>query len=160
MVATYQAAARFIEKSRHLFPNLIYTNVSFVGSTALLDELTKISIKNTENIIVTQVVPPIEGYSSIVLEYKTVISRYFKNEHLDYVSLEGFITARLLIEALNRTGPQVDTERLVGTLENMHDVDLGLGFRINFSKEDHQGSHKIWATQLTEDGKYQIVKLQ
>jgi branched-chain amino acid transport system substrate-binding protein len=42
----------------------------------------------------------------------------------------------------------------------MHDIDLGLGFRINFSKEDHQGSHKIWATQLTEAGKYQVIKLQ
>jgi branched-chain amino acid transport system substrate-binding protein len=134
--------------------------VSFVGSTALLDELTRLNIKNIEDIIVTQVVPPIEGYSSIVLEYRSVLSKYFKNEPLDYVSIEGYISARLLIEALNRTGPQLDTERLVGTLENMHDLDLGLGFRINFSKEDHQGSHKIWATQLTEAGKYQIIKLQ
>jgi ABC-type branched-subunit amino acid transport system substrate-binding protein len=160
MVATYRAAAKFIERSRKNFPNLIYTNVSFVGSTALLDELAKLNIKNVEDVIITQVVPPIEGYSSVVLEYKAAISNYFNNEPLDYVSLEGYIAARLLIEALNRTGPQLDTERLVGTLENMHDVDLGLGFRINFSKEDHQGSHKIWATQLTEAGKYQVIKLQ
>jgi len=35
MVPTYRAAARFIEKTRDLYPALIYTNVSFVGSTAL-----------------------------------------------------------------------------------------------------------------------------
>src|SRR5450432_2030539 len=35
MVATYRAAAKFIEKTRDLFPEMIYTNVSFVGSTAL-----------------------------------------------------------------------------------------------------------------------------
>src|SRR6266850_3461298 len=39
MVATYRAAAKFIEKTHDLFPGLIYTNVSFVGSTALANEL-------------------------------------------------------------------------------------------------------------------------
>jgi branched-chain amino acid transport system substrate-binding protein len=160
MVATYRAAAKFIEKTSQIFPGLIYTNVSFVGSTALLGELRNLNIKHMEDIIVTQVAPPIEGYSSIVLEYKMVLLKYFKDESPDYVSLEGYISARLLIEALNRAGPQFDTEKLVATLESMHDLDLGLGFRINFSKEDHQGSHKIWATQLTETGKYQIIKLQ
>src|SRR6266849_1402909 len=33
MVATYRAAAKFIEKTHDLFPGMIYTNVSFVGST-------------------------------------------------------------------------------------------------------------------------------
>ena len=39
MVPTYRAAAKFIEKTRDLYPTMIYTNVSFVGSTALADEL-------------------------------------------------------------------------------------------------------------------------
>ena len=39
MVSTYRAAAKFIEKTRDLYPGMIYSNVSFVGSTALADEL-------------------------------------------------------------------------------------------------------------------------
>ena len=39
MVPTYRAAAKFIEKTRDLYPDMIYTSVSFVGSTALADEL-------------------------------------------------------------------------------------------------------------------------
>jgi branched-chain amino acid transport system substrate-binding protein len=39
MVPTYRAAAKFIEKTRNLYPDMIYTSVSFVGSTALADEL-------------------------------------------------------------------------------------------------------------------------
>src|SRR5262245_52918120 len=35
MVPTYRTAAKFIEKTRDLYPAMIYTNVSFVGSTAL-----------------------------------------------------------------------------------------------------------------------------
>ena len=39
MVPTYRAAAKFIEKTRDLFPGMIYISVSFVGSTALANEL-------------------------------------------------------------------------------------------------------------------------
>ncbi len=159
MVATYRAAAKFIQKTREVFPSLIYTNVSFVGSTALRDELKQLNMKNIKDIIVTQVVPPVEGYSALVLKYKADLGKYFPNEAPDYVSLEGYISARLLIDALNRTGPQLDAEKLADTLENMHDVALGLGFEMNFNKEEHQGSHKVWATQLTETGKYEIIKL-
>lgn len=160
MVATYRPAAKFIQKIRELFPNMIFTNVSFVGSTALRDELKQLNVRSTKDVIVTQVVPPVEGYSSLVLKYKSELRTYFPNEVPDYVSFEGYVTARLLTEALNRAGPQLDTEKLVETLENMRDVDVGLGFAVNFGKEEHQGSHKIWATQLTEAGNYEIIKLQ
>src|SRR5262249_54949863 len=35
MVPTYRAAAKFIERTRDRYPDMIYTSVSFVGSTAL-----------------------------------------------------------------------------------------------------------------------------
>src|SRR5450759_3463548 len=38
MVPAYRAAAKFIEKTRDRYPNMIYTSVSFVGSTALANE--------------------------------------------------------------------------------------------------------------------------
>jgi ABC-type branched-subunit amino acid transport system substrate-binding protein len=160
MVATYRPAAKFIQRTRAAFPNLIYTNVSFVGSTALRDELKQLNVKSLKDIIVTQVVPPVEGYSALVLHYKAELSRYFPTETPDYVSLEGYIAARIMIDALNRTGPQIDSEKLVDTMENSHDVDIGLGFTMTFSKEEHQGSHKVWATQLSETGEYEIIKLQ
>ncbi|MGO9868898.1 MAG: ABC transporter substrate-binding protein, partial [Rhodomicrobium sp.] len=69
------------------------------------------------------------------------------------------MAARVLIEALKRTGPQLDTERLVDTLESMHGFDLGLGAEISFSKSEHQGIHKIWGTQLNELGKFEPIDL-
>ena len=57
MVATYRAAAKFIEKTRDLYPGMIYTNVSFVGSTALAEELKLLGGRYTNGVIVTQVVP-------------------------------------------------------------------------------------------------------
>jgi ABC-type branched-subunit amino acid transport system substrate-binding protein len=70
MVPAYRAAAKFIEKTRDLYPNMIYTSVSFVGSTALANELMLLGPRFATGIIVTQVVPAIEGHSSLVLDYK------------------------------------------------------------------------------------------
>jgi branched-chain amino acid transport system substrate-binding protein len=39
MVGAYRSCAKFIEKTRDVYPGMIYTNVSFVGSTVLADEL-------------------------------------------------------------------------------------------------------------------------
>jgi branched-chain amino acid transport system substrate-binding protein len=160
MVATYRAAAKFIEKTRDAFPGMIYSNVSFVGSTALSEELMLLGPRYANGIIVTQVVPAVGGYSSAVLEYKNALAKYFPGEAPDYVSLEGYVAANVLIEALKRTGPQLDTERLIDVLENTRNLDLGLGTPLNFGRAEHQASHKIWGTAIDQSGKYQSLELE
>jgi branched-chain amino acid transport system substrate-binding protein len=160
MVATYRAAAKFIEKTHDLYPGLVYTNVSFVGSTALAEELMLLGPKYAAGVIVTQVVPAVDGYSSVVLDYKKALAAYFPGEAPDYVSLEGYLSANVLIEALRRTGQQLDTERLVAGLESLRDLDLGIGTLVNFGRSEHQGLHKVWGTQLDADGHYQAIELQ
>jgi len=135
MVATYRAAAKFIEKTHDLFPGMIYTNV-------------------------TQVVPAVSGYSSIVLEYKNALAKYFPGEAPDYVSLEGYVAANVLIQGLKSTGPQLDTEKLIDVLENTRNFDLGLGANLGFGRAEHQASHKIWGTALDDNGKYQAIELE
>ena len=160
MVATYRAAAKFIEKTHDLFPGMIYTNVSFVGSTALADELMLLGPRYASGVIVTQVVPAVSGYSSIVLEYKNALAKYFPGEAPDYVSLEGYVAANVLIQGLKSTGPQLDTEKLIDVLENTRNFDLGLGANLGFGRAEHQASHKIWGTALDESGKYQAIELE
>jgi ABC-type branched-subunit amino acid transport system substrate-binding protein len=160
MVATYRAAAKFIEKTRAANPTMIYTNVSFVGSTALAEELMLLGPRYATGVIVTQVVPAVDGYSSVILNYKSALSTYFPGEAPDYVSLEGYVMANVLIEALKRTGPQLDTERLVEGLESLRDFDMGLGTPVNFGRVEHQGLHKVWGTRLDATGHYQPLELQ
>ena len=160
MVPTYRAAAKFIEKTRDSYPDMIYTSVSFVGSTALADELMLLGKKYATGVIVTQVVPAVDGHSSLVLDYKSALTKYFPGEAPDYVSLEGYVDATVLIAALQRNGAQLDTEGLVGTLENLRDFDIGLGTPVIFSRSDHQGVHRVWGTQLDETGHYQPIDLQ
>jgi ABC-type branched-subunit amino acid transport system substrate-binding protein len=160
MVATTRPAAKFIEKTRDLFPGMIYSNVSAVGASSLSDELMLLGPRFTDGVVVTQTVPAVSGYSSTVIEYKNALAKYFPGENPDYISLEGFISANVLIDGLRRCGPQIDTERLVDILENTRNLDVGLGTPLSFSRGEHQASHKIWGTALDQTGKYQPIELE
>ena len=116
--------------------------------------------KYATGVIVTQVVPAVDGHSSLVLDYKSALAKYFPGEAPDYVSLEGYVDATVLIAALWHNGAQLDSEGLVGTLENLRDLDIGLGTPVIFSRSDHQGVHRVWGTQLDEAAHYQAIDLQ
>jgi hypothetical protein len=58
---------------------------------------------------------------------------------------------------------KIDTAQMVaivGTLENLRDLDVGLGTPVIFSRSDHQGVQRVWGTQLDETGHYQPIDLQ
>jgi ABC-type branched-subunit amino acid transport system substrate-binding protein len=160
LVATYRAATKFIEKTRDVYPGMVYATISGVGSTGLADELSLLGPRFAQGVIVTQVVPAVDGYASVILAYKSALGKYFPGEPPDYVSLESYLSSRVLIEGLKRAGPQLDTEKVVDTLENMHNFDLGLGTPVNFGPGEHQAVHKIWGTELDQNGKYHAIDLQ
>jgi len=160
IVATCRAAAKFIEMTRDLDPALIYTNVSAVDADALAEELMVLGPRNAADVVVTQVVPALTGRSAAIREYRSALEQYFPGEAPAAVSLEGYVSASILVEALRRAGPQLDTEKLVETVESMRDLDLGLGTPVSFSPTDHQGSHKVWGARLDETGSYQAFDLE
>ena len=160
LVATFRPAAKFIEKTRDLYPDMIYATISGVGSTGLADELMLLGAKYANGIICTQVTPAVDSYASVALAYKNALAKYSPGEAPDYVSLEAFLTANILIEGLKRTGPQLDTETLVDKLENLRNFEMGLGPRVNFGPSEHQAVHKVWGTQLDETGHYHSVDLE
>ena len=159
MVASYRAAAKFIETVRPEFPNLLFTNVSFVGSTALADELKLLGPTYMDHVIVTQTVPALNGYSNIALEYRAALGKYFPGEAPDYVSFEAYVDGKLLIEGLRKTGRNLTTEALVSSLENTRGLELGLGSPVSFGPSEHQASHKIWGTQLETTGGYSAIDI-
>jgi branched-chain amino acid transport system substrate-binding protein len=160
LVATYRPAAKFIEKTRDLYPDMIYATISGVGSTGLADELNLLGPRYAEGVICTQVVPAVDSYASVALNYKKALAKYFPGEAPDYMSLEAYLTANILVEGLRRVGPQFDTETLVDTLEGMKNYELGLGPKVNFGPSDHQAVHKVWGTQLDQAGHYHAIDLE
>jgi ABC-type branched-subunit amino acid transport system substrate-binding protein len=158
-VAPYRPAAKFIEKIRDARIDALVSNVSFVGSSALAEELRQIGPKYSTGVIVTQVVPPIDSASTAVLKYKEALAKYFPGEKPDFVSLEGYIAATIFLEGLKHAGPNPTTDSLIGALEAIHGLDLGIGTSITFGLSEHQGSHKVWGTVLNEAAQYQLLDL-
>ena len=159
LVATFRAAAKFIEKTRDVYPDMIYATISGVGSTGLASELMVLGPKYADGIICTQVTPAVDSYASVTLNYKKALAKYFPGEPADYTSLEAYLTANILVEGLRRVGPAVDTEALVNVLESMQNYELGLGPKVSFGPSDHQALHKVWGTQLDKSGQYHAIDL-
>jgi branched-chain amino acid transport system substrate-binding protein len=159
MVAAYKPAARFIEKMRDRAPDMLFTNVSFVGSVALADELVGLGPRYSKGAIVTQVVPLPTSSASAVLHYQELIKKYAATEKPDFVSLEGYLAASLLIEGVKRAGPNADTEKIIDALEHIQGLDLGTGAQFSFGMSEHQASHKVWGTVLDEKGNFSTFDL-
>src|SRR5262249_51273426 len=160
MVATSRAAAKFIEKVRDLNPSMIFTTGSYVDSSALAEELSLLGARYAGGVVVTQVVPAVDGHSTTILNYRAALAKYAPEEKPDYISLEAYLTAKLLIEGLRRAGRRLDTEKLVDALESIRDLDVGIGTVANLGPDEHQGSHKVWGTELDEAGRYRAIELE
>ena len=159
MVATYKAAARFIDKVKAERPDIVFSNVSFVGSQALADELMTYGGKVAEGVIVTQVVPLPHSKATAVMKYQELLPKYSLGEKPDFVSLEGYLSANLLIEGLRQAGRDFTTESLIDALEKLRGVDLGVGAIVGFGMSEHQASHKVWGTILDSGGNFQTLEM-
>jgi hypothetical protein len=89
-----------------------------------MSELMLLGPRYANGVIVTQVVPAVDGYSSAILKYRTALAKYFSGEAPDYVFLEGYVDGTLLLDGLKRAGPQPDTEKLIDGLETLRNYDM------------------------------------
>ena len=103
MVGAYQPCAEFIKLARKIEFNPVFVNISFVGASALAQEL------GTEGagVIVSQVVPfPWDASVKVVADYQAAIKAADPKAEPEFVSLEGYLVGRLAIAALERAGPE------------------------------------------------------
>jgi ABC-type branched-subunit amino acid transport system substrate-binding protein len=71
----------------------------------------------------------------------------------NFVSLEGYINAKVLVEGLQRAGPTLNRETFINAIESIQQLDLGFANRLSFSPLDHQGLERVYFTHL-QDGKF------
>jgi branched-chain amino acid transport system substrate-binding protein len=125
-------------------------SVSFVGSEALAKEMGSAG----EGVIITQVVPsPNDSTLPIVKQYQADMKKS-GHQKVDYVSLEGYINAKVIVEALKKAGKELSKENFLETLKKFNG-DIG-GMKIGFSKKNHQGLKKVYFSQVLKDGR--VVK--
>ena len=157
MVAVYNPAARFIHQVKAARPDMIFTNVSFAGSNPLAEALREAGPKDAEGVIVTQVVPLPTSSASGVLQYREDMKRFNSNKKPSFLSLEGYIDAIILVEGLKRAGENPTTESVIKALESIKDQELGIGTKISYSPDNHQGSRKVWGTMI-RNGNFEVIE--
>lgn len=159
MVGTYKASARFIQKLRDKKLDPLFLNVSFVGSSSLAEELKELGPHDGPGVIVTQVVPSPDSGATGIIRYRDLLKKYHPDQQPDFVSLEGFIVGQLFIEGVRRTGRGLETEALIDALEQIQGFDPGTGGSLGFGMSQHQASHKVWATQLDDQGVFRPLDI-
>lgn len=116
----------------------LFVTVSFVGT----DDLIKLAGSEAEGMVITQVVPPyyLTDLKSVAL-YRRTLSKFAPNETPNFVSLEGFVDAMVMVEGLKRAGKDLTRDGLIRAIESMHDFDMGLGpqLKLGYSARDHKG---------------------
>lgn len=153
IVGTYGPAADFIREAKNDLPDTVFLNVSFVGSQALMDELGELA----EGVIITQVVPPLDADLPAVDAYRQALETHANGSEPDFISLEGYLAAKLFIEGVKAAGANPDRDAIVDGLLGLGSIDIGLGAPLSLGRNDHQASDAVWPTIITH-GHFESVE--
>ncbi len=146
LAADYKASAKFIKLVKQEIPDMIFLNLSFVGSYALKEALGD----DADNIIITQVVPSLDSILPIIEEYLAALKQYKPNLRANFVSLEGFIVAKIFHTGLLNIEEEITKESIIDGIEAINEIDIGLGEQIYYDKQDHQAINNVWLTCFCE----------
>jgi ABC-type branched-subunit amino acid transport system substrate-binding protein len=149
-ISAYKSCAAFIRAARKAGFSGTFYNVSFVGTKALADELGA----DARGVVVSQVMPyPYSPASILSGDYLAVgKAAYGDKFEPNYSSIEGFVAAKTMSEALKRAGASLSQEGLIAGLEQLRELNLG-GFYVDFGPTKRMGSRFVDLTILTGDGK-------
>ena len=165
-IGSYAACAAFARDAVDLGLRVPIANLSFVGSENLLQLLSEgreDAGEYTRFLVNSQVVPSYEDTSiPAVREYRELMARYAPEvpEELvrepyspfpqSFVSLEGFLDAKLMTEILRRLGENPDRAGLEEAVFSVRDFDLGIGEKVSFGPARRQGLQTVYYTVVQE----------
>ena len=166
-IGAYAACAAFLRDAVDLGLEVPIANLSFVGSENLLgliSEGREDSQRYARLLVNSQVVPSYEDTSiPAVREYRDLMERYSPQAPPElvtesytpfahsFVSLEGFLDAKLMAEILDRLGDNPERTDLEDAVFSVKDYDLGIGERVSFSESRRQGLQQVYYTIVEND---------
>jgi len=149
MISAYTSIAAFVRAMQKAGSGTTFYNVSFVGSKALADALGK----DGTGVAISQVVPfPWGAGVPVVKEYQLLAKKAGFTDY-NFSALEGFLSAKVMVEGLRRHGKNLTREGFIDTMDKMQDVDLG-GYFVSYSPTNHAGSKFVDLTIIGRDGKF------
>ncbi|WP_373288313.1 ABC transporter substrate-binding protein [Chelatococcus reniformis] len=144
VIGPYQPVAEIVRLAKRVKLDAAMLTVSFVGADSLAQELGP----EGDNVVVTQVMPfPHDRSIKIVASYLDALKRSSPEAEPGYVSLEGYVVGRMVIDVLKRTGPDVTRQGFLDTIYAQPQFDLD-GLRLTFGPADNQGMDEVYLTML------------
>ena len=145
-IGSYLPIANFIKWARKMrMYSTVFLAVSFVGVNPLAAELRY----NRSHVFVTQVVPPHTNKKiKLVDSYLAALKSVDAKAKPGFVSMEGYVVGRLVVEALTRAGADVNYKTFLKEFkkaDTVFDID---GFRLGYGESDNQGSDNVFITRI------------
>jgi branched-chain amino acid transport system substrate-binding protein len=106
---------------------------------------------NARGVIVSQVLPQSQNYA--LVQEATALAKTRDVQDVSPAMLEGFVSAKVLVEALRRASPKPTREKVQAALQGMNKFDLG-GLTLSFSPTDHTGLDFADLAIISESGKF------
>jgi len=150
LTTLYKASSDFIKLARRSNMGAQIASNSFPGASPLAKEL---GGEGAGTIVATVVPPPSKRSLPVVQEYQAAIEKQLGKKEYSFTSLESFIGAKVMVEALRRAGPRPTREGFMQALDNMKDFDTG-GYAVSFSPQNHNGSSFVELTVIGRDLKF------
>jgi ABC-type branched-subunit amino acid transport system substrate-binding protein len=150
LTTLYKATSDFIKLAQKENFGAQMASNSFPGASPLAKEL---GGEGTGVIVATVVPPPSKRSLPIVQEYQLAIEKHLGKKELSFTSLESFIGAKVMVEALRRAGPKPTREAFMRELDNMKAYDVG-GYIVGFGPNNHNGSSYVELTVIGRDLKF------
>ena len=145
VVGPSNTVAPIVKQAHALGWKPLFVTVSFVGT----DDLIQAAGTDAEGMVITQVVPPyyLTDFRTVAL-YRRTLQKYMPVVRPNFVSLEGFVDAMVMVEGLKKAGKDLTREGLIDAIESLHEEDLGLGpqLKLNYSSKDHKGFDHVIPT--------------
>jgi ABC-type branched-subunit amino acid transport system substrate-binding protein len=149
MVTLYKPTAAFVAALRQAGQTPQFVTLSPVGADLLVKEM---GPDSAHGISISQVMPyPWNDSVAIVKDYQKALAQYAKGKEATYYGLEGYINARLMVEALKRAGKDPSRDKLGSALEG-GPFELG-GYRVSYSPTSHNGSRFVDLTIIGRNGR-------
>ena len=153
MVGTYRPCAEFIKLAHKSGFNPIFVNISFVGANALARELGP----EGNGVIVSQVVPfPWDTSVKVVADYQAAEKAVDPELKPEFVSLEGYLSGRLAVAALEAAGPNPTRAGLLKVIGDVGKFDVS-GSVITFGSQMLDAPPKVFLTVIQKDGSFRAV---
>jgi branched-chain amino acid transport system substrate-binding protein len=150
LTTLYKATADFVRLAKSSGLGAQMASNSFPGASPLAKELGK---DGAGVIVATVVPPPGKRALPIVQEYQAAIEKQLGAKTYSFTSLESYIGAKVLVEALKRAGPKPTRESFMQALDGMKSFDTG-GYVVGFSPTDHNGSSFVELTIIGQGQKF------